>query len=56
MLGWALTFLIIAVAAGVLGFGGLAGTAMGAAKIVFLVAVALFFVTTIVGAIRGRRA
>ena len=56
MLGWALTFLVIAVVAGFLGFGGLAGTAMGAAKIVFLVAMGLFILTTIVGAIRGRRA
>ena len=56
MLGWALTFLIIAIVAAVLGFGGFAGTAMGIAKIIFLVAIALFLIATIAGAIRGRRA
>jgi uncharacterized membrane protein YtjA (UPF0391 family) len=35
MLGWALTFLIIAILAGVMGFGGIAGTAAGIAKIIF---------------------
>jgi uncharacterized membrane protein YtjA (UPF0391 family) len=56
MFGWALTFLIIAIVAGFLGFGGLAGTAMGIAKIVFFLAMALFLISTIAGAIRGRRA
>jgi uncharacterized membrane protein YtjA (UPF0391 family) len=55
MLGWALTFLFIALIAALLGFGGIAGTAVGIAKIVFFVAVALFLVSTIVGALRGRR-
>jgi uncharacterized membrane protein YtjA (UPF0391 family) len=56
MLGWAVIFLIIAVAAAILGFGGIAGTAVGIAKIVFFVAVALFVLSAIVGALRGRRA
>ena len=34
MLSWAITFLIIAIIAAVLGFGGIAGTATGIAKIV----------------------
>jgi len=38
MLGWALTFLIIALIAAVLGFGGIAGVAVEAAKIVFFAA------------------
>ena len=33
MLSWAITFLIIAIIAAVLGFGGIAGTATGIAKI-----------------------
>ena len=37
MLSWAITFLIIALIAAVLGFGGLAGTAVGIAKILFFV-------------------
>ncbi len=33
MLNWAITFLVIAIIAAVLGFGGIAGTAVGIAKI-----------------------
>lgn len=33
MLSWAITFLIIAIVAAVLGFGGIAGAATGIAKI-----------------------
>ena len=36
MLSWAITFLIIAIIAAVLGFGGIAGTATGIAKILFV--------------------
>ncbi|MDQ0324490.1 uncharacterized membrane protein YtjA (UPF0391 family) [Rhodopseudomonas julia] len=55
MLGWALTFLVIALIAAVLGFGGIAGTAVGIAKIIFFVAVILFLISAIFGGIRGRR-
>jgi uncharacterized membrane protein YtjA (UPF0391 family) len=54
MLGWALTFLIIALIAAVLGFGGIAGTAIGIAKIIFFVAIALFLISAVAGAMRGR--
>ena len=33
MLSWAITFLIIAIVAAVLGFGGIAGTAAGSGRI-----------------------
>lgn len=55
MLNWALTFLIIAIIAAVLGFGGIAGTAIGIAKIIFFIAIALFLISALTGAIRGRR-
>jgi uncharacterized membrane protein YtjA (UPF0391 family) len=55
MLGWALTFLVIALIAALLGFGGVAGTAVGIAKIIFFVAIVLFLISAIAGAIRGRR-
>ena len=42
MLGWALTFLIVALIAAVLGFGGIAGFAVEIAKIIFFVAIVLF--------------
>ncbi len=52
MLGWALTFLVIALVAGVLGFGVVAGTAATVAKILFFVFLVLF----IIGLVMGRRA
>ena len=36
MLGWVVTFLIIALIAGVLGFGGIAGASIEIAKIIFV--------------------
>jgi uncharacterized membrane protein YtjA (UPF0391 family) len=53
MLGWAVTFLIVALVAAFLGFGG-AGIAVEAAKIVFFVAIVLFVISAIVGLVRGR--
>ena len=44
MLSWVVTFLIIALVAGLLGFGGIAGASMEIAKIVFFVAIVLFAV------------
>ena len=55
MLSWAITFLVIALVAALLGFGGIAGTAIEAAKIVFFVAIVLFVVSALVGVFRGRR-
>ena len=54
MLGWAVTFLIIALIAAVLGFGGIAGFAVELAKIVFVVAIVLFVISAIFGFVRGR--
>ena len=54
MIGWAVTFLVVAVIAALLGFGGIAGTAMEAAKIVFFVAIALFLISAVLGLVRGR--
>jgi uncharacterized membrane protein YtjA (UPF0391 family) len=54
MLGWALTFLIVALIAAVLGFGGIAGFAVEIAKIIFFVAIVLFLISAIMGLMRGR--
>ena len=54
MLGWVVTFLIIALVAGVLGFGGIAGASVEIAKIIFFIAVVLFLVSALVGVARGR--
>jgi len=54
MLGWALTFLVVALIAGVLGFTSVAGAAMGVAKILFFVFLVLFVVSLVVHLVRGR--
>ena len=54
MLGWVVTFLIIALIAGILGFGGIAGASIEIAKIVFFIAIALFVVSALVSLMRGR--
>ena len=55
MLNWAITFLVVALIAAVLGFGGIAGTAVELAKIVFYVAIVLFLVSLVYSAVTGRR-
>ncbi len=54
MLGWAATFLIIALIAAVFGFGGIAVASAGIAKILFFVFLILFVVSLIASAARGR--
>ena len=54
MLGWAVTFLIVALVAALLGFGGIAGVAVEAAKIIFFVAIVLFAISVVAGLVRGR--
>ena len=55
MLGWALTFLVVALIAGVLGFTSIVGTAIGVAKILFFVVLVLFAVSLVMNMMRGRR-
>src|SRR5262249_44074114 len=55
MFGWAITFLIIALVAAVLGFGGIAGFAIEAAKIVLFVALIPFVLSAVFGFMSGRR-
>ncbi|MFH1344888.1 MAG: DUF1328 domain-containing protein [Pseudomonadota bacterium] len=54
MLSWVVTFLIIALIAGILGFGGITGASIEIAKIIFFVALILFLVSAVVGLARGR--
>jgi uncharacterized membrane protein YtjA (UPF0391 family) len=54
MLSWVVTFLIIALVAGLLGFGGIAGASIEIAKIVFFVAIVLFLISAVVGLSRRR--
>ena len=54
MLSWAITFLIIALIAGVLGFGGVMTTSAGIAKILFGVFLVLFLISALANALKGR--
>ncbi len=56
MLGVIVTLLVVALIAGVLGFGGLAGAAIEISKIVFAVAIVLFLVSVLISLVRGRTA
>ncbi len=55
MLGWAVLFLVIALVAGALGFGGVASASMEIAQIVFWIFIVLFVVSLIYSLISGRR-
>ena len=55
MLGWAITFLIVALVAAVFGFGGIAGTAVEIAKLIFFVAIVLFAISAVIGLLRADR-
>ena len=52
MLGWALTFLIIALIAGVFGFGCIASASAGIAQILFFVFLILFAIALIARLVR----
>jgi len=49
MLSWAVVFLVIAIVAAIFGFGGIATTAVGIAKILFWVFLILFIITFVLG-------
>jgi len=52
LLHYAVVFLVIALVAAFLGFGGVAGTAMEGARILFWVAIVLFIIAAVGGWIR----
>ena len=54
MLYWALTFLVLALVAGVFGFGGVAAASIDIAKILFVVFLVLFIVAAATHALRGK--
>ena len=55
MLTWALIFFVIAIVAGLFGFGFIASAAAGIAKILFFVFLVLFLITLFSGLSRRRR-
>jgi uncharacterized membrane protein YtjA (UPF0391 family) len=52
LLYYAVVFLIIAIVAAVFGFGGVAGTAMEGARILFWVAIVLFIISLVMSLVR----
>ena len=54
MLNWALTFLVVALIAAAFGFGGIAGTSAGIAKILFFIFIALFVISLIARLLNGK--
>jgi len=55
MLGWALTFFIIAIVAAALGFGGVATQLASIAQILFVIFLILFLVSLVWHLVAGRR-
>lgn len=55
MLGWAITFFLLAVVTGLLGFGGLAGTFAWAAELLFFAFVILFVLSLVSNLLTGRK-
>jgi uncharacterized membrane protein YtjA (UPF0391 family) len=49
MLYWALVFLVVAIIAGALGFGGIAGTSAGIAQILFFIFLAFLVISLLAG-------
>ena len=54
MLGWAITFFLMAIVAAIFGFGGLAGTFGSIAKFLAVLFVILFVASLIYGMVTGR--
>jgi uncharacterized membrane protein YtjA (UPF0391 family) len=54
MLGWALTFFVLAIVAAFLGFFAMAGLAAEIAKLLLLAFVVLLVISLLTGALRGR--
>jgi uncharacterized membrane protein YtjA (UPF0391 family) len=52
LLHYAIVFLIVALIAAALGFGGVAGTAMEGARLIFWVAIVLFVVSIVANFLR----
>jgi len=52
LIHYAIVFLVVALVAAFLGFGGVAGTAMEGARLLFWIAIVLFVVSLVAGLIR----
>ncbi len=55
MLKWALIYAVVALIAGALGFGGIAGAAAGIAKLLFFIFLAAVVVFALLGVFAGNK-
>ncbi|MEO8029631.1 MAG: DUF1328 domain-containing protein [Gemmatimonadota bacterium] len=55
MLRWAMGFLVLALVAALLGFGGVATASAGIAKTLFYIFLVIFVVTLVLGMVAGRK-
>lgn len=55
MLGWSITFFLLAIIAAIFGFGGLAGTFTWAAEWLFIAFIAFFAITLIANLLTGKK-
>ena len=55
LLYWAVVLLVIALVAGLFGFGGVASTAAGGAQILFYIVIVLFVIALVMGLMRRGR-
>ena len=53
MLYWTVVFLVLALVAGLFGFGGIANTSVGIAKVLFTIFIVLFVLSLVFGSLRG---
>jgi uncharacterized membrane protein YtjA (UPF0391 family) len=52
LLHYAIVFLVVAVVAAFFGFGGVAGTAVSGAQLLFWAAIVLFVISAVIGLLR----
>jgi len=55
MLRWSAAFLVIAIIAAALGYGGIAEDAAEIAKVLFFIFLGIFFLTLILGLVAGQK-
>jgi uncharacterized membrane protein YtjA (UPF0391 family) len=55
MLRWSLIFLVVAIVAAALGFGGIAAGAAEIAKMLFYLFLAVFVITLVLGIVAGEK-
>jgi uncharacterized membrane protein YtjA (UPF0391 family) len=55
MLRWSAVFLVIAIIAAALGYGGIAADAAEIAKVLFFIFLGIFFVTLVLGLVAGQK-